>query len=305
MPDLSLEFWIATGIAVLCLLVGVGATIAVDAKTRGEFYFVVVCFATSAIVILYGIVRWALAVGWQSHYRVIAVGVLFAVTGILTYEAVVWSRDRHEKASTPEVLLPTGVEKALSTPQLTPEPQVQPQLNEPPKAPTRRHHVPENVAPKSPEIGLRFIYPEEPSLVIDNLSELTAKDIKWAVVLWNMDLPDRNDPLPIPVSTFDWIKGHSSGGPQNLFSTPLIAPLLHEGNRLFGSATVDCPECGVGRTYAVYIVWKSGGWFSEIDKRPAAQLFIPSNFLRETREAYFKQLDAMVPPDRRAPILKP
>ena len=60
-----------------------------------------------------------------------------------------------------------------------------------------------------PDVALRFVYPKSPALVLVNQSAVIARDIKWTVVLWNMDLPDRNDPLPIPVSTFDWITDNS------------------------------------------------------------------------------------------------
>lgn len=72
----------------------------------------------------------------------------------------------------------------------------------------------------TPEIRLRFVYPKDPSLIVVNHSGAIARDIKWTVALWNMNLPDRNDPLPIPVSSFDWLKPHTEGGPQNLFGTP-------------------------------------------------------------------------------------
>jgi hypothetical protein len=152
------------------------------------------------------------------------------------------------------------------------------------------------------DVALRFIYPESPSLVIVNQSNPGARDIKWEVVLWNMDLPDRNDPLPIPVSTFDWIRGHTEGGPQDLFGTPLVAPLLKKGDRLVGSATVDCPQCSRGRTYIVQIVWGEGGWFSEIKNETKGRMFIPPNFLKATRERYFKLLEAMASPAMRVPI---
>ncbi len=116
-----------------------------------------------------------------------------------------------------------------------------------------------------PEVGLRFVYPKEPALVIVNQSDAIARNIKWMVELWNMDLPDRNDPLPILTSAFDWIRPHQEGGPQNLFGPPNIASLLKPGNRLFGSASVSCPECSRGRTYIVYIEWGQGGWVSEVE----------------------------------------
>ena len=154
----------------------------------------------------------------------------------------------------------------------------------------------------SSDVALRFIYPEEPALMIVNQSNLGARDIKWQVTLWNMDLPERNDPLPIPTSTFDWLRGHTEGGPQNLFGTPTVAPLLKSGNRLFGSATVDCPQCSRGRTYIVYIVLGKGGWLSEVKNETRGRILIPPNFLKETREKYFKFLEAAARPKMRTPI---
>lgn len=153
-----------------------------------------------------------------------------------------------------------------------------------------------------PIVALRFVYPKNPALMIVNTSDWMARDIKWVVALWNMDLPERNDPLPIPVSTFDWIKPRDEGGPQNLFGSPLVSPLLKPGNRLIGSATVDCPECVNGKTYFVYIVWGSGGWYSEIEDEKSGKLIIPINFLKETREQYFKEIEALVPEKSRIPI---
>jgi hypothetical protein len=117
-----------------------------------------------------------------------------------------------------------------------------------------------------------------------------------------MDLPERNDPLPIPTSSFDWVKPHDEGGPQDIFSSPLVAPLIKNGNRLFGSAVATCPDCSRGRTYAVYIVWGKGGWFSEIPNETSGKLIIPPNLLQGTREQYFKELDAMIPESSRIPI---
>ena len=149
---------------------------------------------------------------------------------------------------------------------------------------------------------LRFVYPKSPALILVNNSDAIAKNIKWSVALWNMDIPDRNDPLPIPVSTFDWIKPHDEGGPQNLFSSRIVSPLLKQGNRLFGSVALDCPECKRGRTYIVKITWDEGGWYSEIENGTPGKLLIPPNFLIESRIKYFKALEAAVPEQSRIPI---
>jgi hypothetical protein len=158
------------------------------------------------------------------------------------------------------------------------------------------------VSSKSPDVGIRFVYSKSPALVLVNKSDVSARDIKWTVALWNMDLPDRNDPLPIPVSTFDWIRPHEEGGPQNLFDGPLVSPLLKPGNRLFGSAAVSCPECARGRTYIVNIVWGENGWFSEVESEKSGKILIPPNFLKASRIEYFKTLEATVPAQSRMPI---
>ena len=169
-------------------------------------------------------------------------------------------------------------------------------------APTIMEHV--RPAKALPDVALRFVYPKSPALILDNQSAVIARDIKWTVLLWNMDLPDRNDPLPIPVSTFDWLRPHDQGGPQNLFGSPHVAPLLKPGNRLFGSAAVICPECARGRTYIVYIVWNDSGWFSEVEHVKSGTPFEPlnSNFLKEGRIAHFNALKLMAPAQSRTPI---
>jgi hypothetical protein len=153
-----------------------------------------------------------------------------------------------------------------------------------------------------PVMALRFVYPKSPALVLMNQSEAIARNIKWTVTLWNMDLPDRNDPLPIPTTLFDFIRPHDESGPQNLFDGSLVAPLLKPGNRLFGTAAVICPECARGRTYVVYIVWGENGWFSEVENEQSGRLLIPNNFLKATRIEYFKELEAAVPAQSRTPI---
>lgn len=160
----------------------------------------------------------------------------------------------------------------------------------------------QNKSTTPPDVAIRFVYSKSPALILVNKSSVIARNIKWTVALWNMDLPDRNDPLPIPVSTFDWIRPHEEGGPQNLFESPLVSPLLKPGNRLFGSAAVSCPECARGRTYIVYIVWGHNGWFSEVESEKSGKILIPPNFLKASRIEYFKRLEATIPAQSRTPI---
>jgi hypothetical protein len=151
-----------------------------------------------------------------------------------------------------------------------------------------------------PDVALRFVFPKFPALVIENLSGSVAHSIKWTVLLFNMDLPDENKILPIPTETFDWLRGHGESAPLGLFNSSLVSPLLKDSNRLFGSATVDCPTCARGRTYVVYIVWGHGGWFSELEKEKRGGFLYPSN--KDSLEQFFKALEAAAPENKRLPI---
>jgi hypothetical protein len=161
----------------------------------------------------------------------------------------------------------------------------------------------EITATQKPDVKLRFVYPNSPALVLINDSDVVARDIKWFVALWNIDLPSRDDPLPIPVSTFDWLQPNSVSGAQDLFYSPAVVSVLKPGNRLLGSASVSCPTCSRGRTYMVYITWDTNGWYAEVDDIQTGQVVIPSNFLKQTREQYIKLIEA-VPTQSRTSIGK-
>lgn len=155
---------------------------------------------------------------------------------------------------------------------------------------------------QGPDVTLRFVYPKSPALILVNTSDKVARDIKWAVLLWNLDLPTRVDPLPIPVSTFDWIRPHSEGGPTSLFNLPNVTPLLKPGNRLFGSASVSCPDCARGRTFIVYIQWGQGGWFFEVQEEKSGSLIIPNHLTEKNITDYYKQFLSNIPERSRIPI---
>ena len=152
--------------------------------------------------------------------------------------------------------------------------------------------------PARPDVTLRFVYPEDPALVIVNGPKSVARDIKWNVTLWNAELPDRNDPLPIPFTTFDWLKPGGAGGPQDLFDQAPVSPLLKQGDRLYGYASVDCPTCVGARSYFIYIIYGKNGWFSEVPKNAPLR---PTNFSRPIRE-YYLQYISKTPLSRRTPI---
>jgi hypothetical protein len=150
------------------------------------------------------------------------------------------------------------------------------------------------------DVSLRFIYPQSPALVLVNRSTRVAREIKWSAAFWNMDLPERNDPLPIPVQTFDWIQPGKEGGPQGLFAAPTVSSLIRPGDRLMGSVSVTCPLCKRGRAFVVWIKWGTEGWYAEATDQEG--LLLPRRFLRENRERYFVTLEQLAPPAARIAI---
>ncbi|MCX6848891.1 MAG: hypothetical protein NTY98_08215 [Verrucomicrobia bacterium] len=158
-------------------------------------------------------------------------------------------------------------------------------------------------ASENREVALRFVYTNWPALMIENRSNVTEKDIKWAVVLWNLNLPDRADPLPIPASTQDWLNPGTSGGPQGLFGSPNVASLVKEGDKLLGVASVTAPNVKNGKSYIVSIQIGKGGWYSEI-KTGKGELRVPTRFDRETKSVYFEMLQTVKESDR-IPITDP
>jgi hypothetical protein len=137
--------------------------------------------------------------------------------------------------------------------------------------------------------------------VLVNSSSTVAKDMKWGVALWNRDRPDDINPLPIPTSAFDWLKAHSDSAPLLIFGSGQSQVKL--GDRLVGSAFVDCPECSKGHTYFVSITYGQGGWFAELksDKTKMGGPATPMSTSLDGRDAYFAAIDR-VPESERMPI---
>ena len=168
-------------------------------------------------------------------------------------------------------------------------------------------------ASEVPDVILRFVYPDMPALVLINQSNKIARDIKWSVALWNIDdprtyinpgaAPNAHDPLPIPVSTFDFLRPHAIGGPQALFNTTLVLPYVKPGQRLVGSASVVCPECGRGHTYLLYIIFGQGGWYTEVADKKEGELIIPHHLTKELVANYYNEI-VQTPDSARIPIEK-
>jgi hypothetical protein len=82
----------------------------------------------------------------------------------------------------------------------------------------------------------------------------------------------------------------------------MVRPLLKPGNRSFGSASVTYPTCSRARTYIVYIVFRSGGWFSELESDKSGSLPLPVRFRQDFLTKNFDELEGMVPAEKSIPI---
>jgi len=165
---------------------------------------------------------------------------------------------------------------------------------------------------KLPDINIRITHPKSPTLVIDNISDQVAMQIKWSVAIWNLDdprtyvkpSPQRNihDPLPIPTQTFDFLRPRMSSTAQGLFNTQQSVPFVKNGQRLFGSISAVCPTCKKGITIIVYAVYGEGGWYYYDKDVTEGQLIIPVSGTTENIQEFYKSLSANIPISHRITI---
>jgi hypothetical protein len=165
------------------------------------------------------------------------------------------------------------------------------------KPPTRE-------GPKAlPDISLRVVYPEGFSVLLVNDSNVVLRDPKFSPVIWDLDLADRPDPMPIPTQTFtgDFIRPHESLGPFPIVTHPNAASLVKSGHRLFGYIQVACPLCKRTKGYWVWAVNGQSGWFAELAPGTWANVNALFKMLPEIRanpERFFSD----IPRSKREPI---
>jgi hypothetical protein len=158
-----------------------------------------------------------------------------------------------------------------------------------------------------PDVALRFESPTAPGVVIQNTSGVVAQNIKWWVLLFDIDRHDLADnPLPIaPIraATFDFLRSHAASIPQRLSSEPGFFNVIRSGDRLYGSAIVDCPECRRSTTYFVYLKWGESGWYSVDKGAPSGQVQRPSSQSPQDTAAFVRLVES-VPPSGRIPFAR-
>lgn len=131
MPEFSTEFWAASALAILGLVLGLGATLAMDAKTKGEFRFAIACFIFSSLMVVSTIVLWGVTTQVTMLKRTLLCALLFAIVGVLLVEALRWTHGRHMRARGSEPP-PSNPTPPTSREPLNPHPELPP-VNQHPK----------------------------------------------------------------------------------------------------------------------------------------------------------------------------
>lgn len=166
------------------------------------------------------------------------------------------------------------------------------------------------VAATVPDVTMRFIRPSAPALVLVNDSPVVAKQIKWVVLLYNLDdlknysnpAFDSVEPLPIPIAIFDFLRPGTKSGPLSLFGLPTVRPHVKAGDRLIGTAGVSCPDCKQDRAFVVSIKYGESGWFGEL---PHGDTLVPTKSLKPFMQQFYEVLSATIPEKDRITITDP
>lgn len=86
-------------LAIVLFMLGLGATLAMDAKTKTELRFAQSCFVVSALILMFSVGVWGMNTNARGIWRIIIVAVSFAIIGIGLVETPRWAKRRHQEAS--------------------------------------------------------------------------------------------------------------------------------------------------------------------------------------------------------------
>jgi hypothetical protein len=164
------------------------------------------------------------------------------------------------------------------------------------KAEQQRENSPQVVpteAQEHPDISLKLVHPNGLAIIFVNESDVIIREPKYIPAMWNFDRENWNEPLPVPVTSGDWIRAKEALGPQAFITQPRVGPLVKQGDRLFGIVQVTCPNCVRTKAYWVYAVHGVSGWYSEMtpgyypDLREVSKL-VPK--IRQDPEKFFADI---------------
>ncbi len=146
-----------------------------------------------------------------------------------------------------------------------------------------------------PDVDLIFVYPRTVSPLMVNPTDKPIQQPKYQVALWNLNHPERANPLPIPVHTGDFIRPHEAWGPNEMLNIPNVRPLVSAGDHLFGFAQALCPECKTHHYYWVYIEDGKDGWFCELPQGQFIDWNLLTNHIRKSANPNDSWINELAP----------
>jgi hypothetical protein len=120
--------------------------------------------------------------------------------------------------------------------------------------------IPSSRVEIKPDVTLRIVRTKTPSVVVVP-ADATPQNINVTPLLFDLDGADQEHSLNIRPLTFDWIRLDQRGAPMELVNA---SDNVKAGHRVFGFISVTCPKCAHVRSYWIYFVYGSGGWYAEL-----------------------------------------
>ena len=159
------------------------------------------------------------------------------------------------------------------------------------------------------DVEALLVSPSNLSMATKNTSTELAWDLKYEAIFWNLD-EERNNTqgtvlsLPQFAETFkgDFLKPGAGFLPRTFLDEAKKSGRVKKGDRLFGFAVVTCSNCSRNRSYWIYYIYETSGWYSPLPlgQSPALEVLsknIPA--ISQSPEYFFRD----VPASDRKPIL--
>jgi hypothetical protein len=160
---------------------------------------------------------------------------------------------------------------------------------------------------EKPDLDIILVNPESFALLFVNKSNVVLREPKYSPGIYNLDRLEPNGTptiLPIPVFTGDWIRAKDSLGPQALISQAALAPLVKDGDHLFGFIVIAYPECVRNKSFWVFAIQGKGGWYYELPEGEGIHLGQLNALALEVRATGDVALDRIAPPQGRKAIVR-
>jgi hypothetical protein len=219
----------------------------------------------------------------------------FFAPKIAKYEAEQQRKEASGAATTTQQKPPIRESRSTEPPKNKPEDVLPPtpHATSPPK--------PEADSALRPGLEARFVAATSPGLILFNASSTVVRDPSYSLVMWNLDKGLPTSLPTVSVTESGRYLKPGQGMVEPTLDRPEMKSLISEGNRIFGYASVDCPNCKRAKYYWLYIIYGKDSWYSEI---PEAAEPNPISISQKLLDAEW-DVDRFMNANPHGPVLKP